>query len=195
MKYLKLKELKDKIYFTTRDVAELLEIKKESAKVLCYRYTNNGLFVRLKKDLYILRERWDILSFEEKLKIANILVVPSYVSLMTALSYYQITTQIQREFYESITKKKRTIYFVENSDYYYYKVKPEFYFGFKKIDNIFIAEKEKAFVDCIYLYSIGKYKFDISSIDFRKLEKRKIEKILENYPLKTKNLFLKIWKS
>ncbi len=195
MKYLKLKELKDKIYFTTRDVAELLEIKKESAKVLCYRYTNNGLFVRLKKDLYILRERWDILSFEEKLKIANILVVPSYVSLMTALSYYQITTQIQREFYESITKKKRKIYFVENSDYYYYKVKPEFYFGFKKIDNIFIAEKEKAFVDCIYLYSIGKYKFDISSIDFRKLEKRKIEKILENYPLKTKNLFLKIWKS
>jgi predicted transcriptional regulator of viral defense system len=195
MKYLKLKELKERIYFTTRDVAELLGIKKESAKVLCYRYTENGLFVRLKKDLYILREKWDILNVEEKFKIANILLVPSYISLMTALSYYQITTQIQREFYESITKKRKKIYSIENSDYHYFKVKSEFYFGFKKIDNIFIAEKEKAFVDCIYLYSIGKYKFDIFSIDFKKLEKRKIEEILKTYPLKTKKIFLKIWKN
>jgi predicted transcriptional regulator of viral defense system len=87
MKYLKLKELKDRIYFTTRDVAELLGIKKELAKVLCYRYTENGLFVRFKKDLYILREKWDILNVEEKFKIANNLLVPSYISLMAALSY------------------------------------------------------------------------------------------------------------
>ena len=195
MKYLKLKELKDRIYFTIMDVAELLKIKKESARVLCYRYSKNGLFIRLKKDLYILREKWDILSLEEKFKIANILVVPSYISLMTALSYYQITTQIQREFYESITKKRKKVYSIENSDYYYFKVKPEFYFGFKKINNIFIAEKEKAFIDCIYFYSIRKYKFDISSIDFRKFEKRKIEEILKIYPLETKKIFLKIWKS
>ncbi|MFN3551400.1 MAG: hypothetical protein ACK4WJ_06305, partial [Endomicrobiia bacterium] len=96
MKYTEFKKLKNKIYFTPEGVANLLKIKFDSAKVLCYRYAKSGLFIRLKKDFYILEEKWWNLKIEEKFKIANILSVPSYISLMTALSYYEVTTQIQR---------------------------------------------------------------------------------------------------
>ncbi|MCM8802495.1 MAG: hypothetical protein NC827_04205 [Candidatus Omnitrophica bacterium] len=150
--------------------------------------------MRLKKDFYILEEKWQNLKIEEKFKIANILSVPSYISLMTALSYYEVTTQIQRNFYESITTNRKKIYIVDEDEFHFSKISSVFFFGFIKKDDFFIAEKEKAFIDCIYYYSLGKYKFDISSIDKSKLEKNKIEKFLEIYPEKTKKAFYKIWK-
>lgn len=194
MKYVEIKNLREKIYFTPDEVANFLGIKNESANVLCHRYTEKKLFLRLKKDLYILEEKWRNLKLEEKFKIGNILFVPSYISLMTALSYYQLTTQIQREFYESVTTKKRKVFIVDGAEFHYYKINSKYYFGFIKINDFFIAEKEKAFLDCVYLSSLGKYKFDIYSLDLDKLEKRKIEKYLQIYPEKTKKFFLKIWK-
>ena len=43
---------------------------------------------------------------EQKFIIANIYQVPSYISLMTALDYYEITTQMQRDFIESVILKR-----------------------------------------------------------------------------------------
>ena len=59
MKYINIRELKEKIYFTTNEIAEYLGIKKESARVFCSRYSKKGLIIRLKRDLYILREKVD----------------------------------------------------------------------------------------------------------------------------------------
>jgi len=195
MKYLNIRELKEKIYFTTNEIAEYLGIKKESARVLCSRYSKKGLIIRLKRDLYILREKWETLSIEEYFNIANMLQVPSYISLMTGLYYHQITTQVQRRFYESISLKRSIYFSIEQTEFHYHKINRKFYFGFFKKDKIFIAEKEKAFVDTLYLTSLGKYKFDVSSVDLRKLKKNKIEKILKIYPEKTNKIFIKIWKS
>ena len=195
MKYINIRELKEKIYFTTYEIAEYLGIKKESARVLCSRYSKKGLIIRLKRDLYILREKWETLSIEEYFNIANMLQVPSYISLMTGLYYHQITTQVQRRFYESISLKRSIYFSIEQTEFHYHKINRKFYFGFFKKDKIFIAEKEKAFVDTLYLTSLGKYKFDVSSVDLRKLKKNKIEKILKIYPEKTNKIFIKIWKS
>ena len=49
----------------------------------------------------------------------------------------------------------------------------------------FIAEKEKALIDCLYLFSFGKYKFDVDSIDFSKFDKIKLHKYLKFFPKKT----------
>jgi predicted transcriptional regulator of viral defense system len=56
VKYLELKALESKPYFTSQDVAEIVGIKHASAAVLSTRYVKKGLFIRLKKDLYVIKD-------------------------------------------------------------------------------------------------------------------------------------------
>lgn len=188
MDYSKLQQLKEKFYFTVEDVACILNIKLESAKVLCSRYTRKGIFIRLKKNFYILDQCWKSFSNDDFLKVSNLLQVPSYVSFMTALSQYEITTQVQKNYFENVSLRRTRNFNISGVTFNYYKLKKEYYFDFIKNGNIFIAIKEKAFIDSIYLYSFGKYKLDLSSLDLSKLDKKKVRDILKVYPQKTKKI-------
>lgn len=105
MKFLQLQNI-SKLYFGHEEIARALGITSNSAKVTASRYVKQGLLVRLKRNLYILKEKWFNLDREQKFVIANLIQTPSYVSLMTALDYYEITTQMQRDFIESIALKR-----------------------------------------------------------------------------------------
>jgi predicted transcriptional regulator of viral defense system len=192
MRYPELVRLRDFPYFTTEDVANILDIKPTSAIVLCARYAERGLFIRLKKNLYVLRDRWQQNSYRDFYKISNILHVPSYISFMTALSFYEVTTQVQRDFLESACIKKTVSYEIEGISFNFYKLKKERYLDFVKMDDFFIATKEKAFLDTIYLYSLGRYAFDLDSLDLRKIDFKKLKTILNRFPEKTKRLVKEI---
>ena len=69
----------------------------------------------------------------------------------------------------------------------YVKLQSRCYGDFVKLDGMFIATKEKAFLDAAYLYSFGKYKFDVDSLDLKKLDLKKLTKQLKVYPQKTKD--------
>lgn len=192
MKYDSIRQLRANLYFTVEDLANLLEITSESARVLCSRYTKKGLFVRLKKNVYILSERWDVRSRDDVLRICNILQVPSYLSFMTALSLYEVTTQVQRDFYENASVKRSVRYDVQGVSFHYYKLQKKYYFDFIRKDDLFIATPEKAFIDSVYLYSFGKYALDFSSIDIHKLDKDRIRDVMKGYPKKTIGIVRKI---
>ncbi|MFZ8803210.1 MAG: hypothetical protein ACO2PO_09550 [Candidatus Calescibacterium sp.] len=113
---------------------------------------------------------------------------------MTALSYYEITTQVQREVIESVCVKRTLKKTIENTEFNFYKTNRTLYFDFLKKDDFFIASKEKAFVDAVYIYSFGKYSFDFDSIDISKLDMKKIKKIINNFPERTKQTLKKICK-
>jgi predicted transcriptional regulator of viral defense system len=194
MRYRELRKLNSRLYFTYEDVADILGISPNSAKVLCTRYSQSGLIIRLKKNLYTLKERWEKNSPEDFFKISNILQVPSYISLMTALSYYEITTQVQRGVIESVCVKRTLKKTIENTEFNFYKINRNLYFDFLKKDDFFIASKEKAFVDTVYLYSFGKYSFDFDSIDISKLDMKRIKKIIKVFPERTKQTLKKICK-
>ena len=193
MNYISIRKLKDKPFFSIHQVSEVLNIKPSSAKVLCSRYAQNGIMIRLKRNFYILREKWENLSFDEFYYITNILQIPSYISFMTALNYYNITTQVQRAYFESACIKRTNNFTIENKIFNYYKLQKKLYFGFERKDNFFIATKEKSFIDCLYLYSFGKYAFDISSIELDKLDPDEIEKMIKIYPEKTQKTFVKLY--
>lgn len=194
MNYITLKNsLKNRKFFRVGEISEILGITPSSARVLCSRLKQKGFVVRLKRDFYIIRERWDNLQYEDFLKLANILQVPSYVSCMSALAFYDVSTQVQRSFYESVSLKRTRKFNADGAVFNYYKIKTALYFGFERKNGLFIASKEKAFLDAVYLYSFGKYKFDVSSISLEKLQKKKILEMLEKYPLKTRKTFEKIW--
>ena len=188
MKYENLKKLQELPYFTTQDLASILKIKPESAWVLCSRYIAKGVFVRLKNNFYVLDQNWDKLSTLEMLKISNYVQVPSYISFMTALSFYEVTTQVQRSFFESVSLKRSIKYEVKEVVFDYRKIKREYYFGFEKIRGIFVAAKEKALIDAIYLSSYGKYRFDIDAIDFKKFSRKKLLEMCKPFPVKTKEM-------
>ncbi|MCX8009518.1 MAG: hypothetical protein N3A61_00050 [Ignavibacteria bacterium] len=82
-----------KLILTIEDISKQLSITKESAKVTAVRYVRNGLLVRLKKDLYILSDNFKYLKEKDIFRLANMIQVPSYISLTTALSYLNISTQ------------------------------------------------------------------------------------------------------
>jgi len=115
---------------------------------------------------------------------------------MPALSYYEITTQVQRGVIESVCVKRTLKKTIENIEFnYFYKINRNLYFDFLKKDDSFIASKEKAFVDVVYLYSFGKYSFDFDSIDISKLDMKKIKKIINNFPERTKQTLKKYARS
>jgi len=181
MNYLKLKKI-SKYYFGYEELASVLGISLDAARVTASRYAKQGFLIRLKRNLYVLAERWDTYQNKSLFQISNIIQTPSYISLMSALCYYEVSTQIQQEFVESISLNRTTNRNISGVEFSYFKIKKELYSNFVKTDNYFIATAEKAFIDALYLKYLGNYNFDISSIDFDKLNKHKLLKIVKKFP-------------
>lgn len=192
MNYSDIKKLKDKLYFTVNDVAEVLNIKSASARVLCSRYVDKNIFIRVKNNFYILDQNWEHMKREDFLGLSNFIQVPSYISFMTALSYYEATTQVQQHFFESASLKRTKQVEAKGVLFNFYKLKKEYYFGFIQRNNIFIATKEKALVDAFYLYSLGKYAMDLNSIDFKQFDGSLIRQIVQVFPQKKRNILRRL---
>lgn len=97
-------------------------------------------------------------------------------------------------FFENSALKRSRKFNINGKRFNFYKLKKNYYFGFIKKGDIFIATKEKAFIDAMYLYSFGKYKLDISSLDMNKLDKGKLKQLARVFPKKTKKVLGEICK-
>jgi predicted transcriptional regulator of viral defense system len=181
MKYFDLLAI-NKLFFSYNDIAQKLGITPQAARVSAARYVKQGLLLRLKRDMYMLKDTWKDLDIKQKFKIANYIQTPSYISLLTALEYYDITTQMQQNFVESIALKRTKEIIIEETVFNFKRIDKKLYFGFLKLKDVFIAEPEKAFLDGIYLTSIGRYRLDMASIDFNKLEREKVLTLLKQFP-------------
>lgn len=183
-----IRQLNSRLFFTVNDAAQALEIKPESARVLCSRYAKAGAFLRLRNNFYVTEQRWGRATYEDFLRIANFLQVPSYISFLTALARYEITTQVPRQFFENACLRRTKNIEAAGTQFVYSKLKKELYFDFTRKDGVFIATPEKALLDAVYLYSFGKYKLDFSALDINKINLKRIKKILHPFPDKTKAL-------
>jgi len=190
MKVLELNKIR-KPYFGYEEIARVRGIGLASAKVTASRYVRQGLLLRMKKNLYILRETWNAASKEDKFRLANLGQSPSYISLMSALEYYEITTQVQRDFFESVAVKRTKEIQVNGSVFRYSKINEILYFGFKKEKEFFIATPEKALLDSFYLMSYGRYALDVSALDADKLDRENIRRLSSKFPLKTRHMLKK----
>ena len=187
MKLVELRKIK-KICFGYEDISRVLGISAASAKVTASRYTRQGILLRMKKNMYVFSEAWNAAGREDKFLLANMGQVPSYISLMTALDYYEITTQVQRDFFESVAVKRTKEINMDGSVFRYVKIAKDLYNEFKKEKDFFIATPEKALLDAFYLMSYGRYSLDLSSLDAAKLDRREIERLSRRFPSKTKNM-------
>ena len=190
MKILDLSKIR-KTCFGYEEIARIRGIDLASAKVTASRYARQGLLVRLKKNLYVLREVWNAAGKEDKYRFANLVQSPSYVSLTSALEYYEITTQVQQDFFESIAVRRTKEIQVKHVVFRYSKINEKLYFGFKKEQGFFIATPEKALLDALYLMSYGRYSLDLSALDPDKFDRQMINQLSDEFPSKTRIMLVK----
>ena len=182
-----------KFLLTVDDVARVLVIRQASAAVFCHRAVKTGELLRLQRNRYMLRERWERLSREERWRLANLLQVPSYISLTTALAYHELTTQVQPAYVESIAVNRSQVIEIGGTVFRYVKIAPALYGGFLKREGVFIATPEKALADCLYLSSLHRYHLDWSSLETSRVNVAALRRLLRRYPRSTQQWWAQRW--
>ena len=178
-----------KLYFSTSDIARVLGISIESARVTAVRYTQKKILTRLKKDIYVLTERIKYMGDSERFMLANIIQTPSYISLTTALSYNEISTQQQQNYIESVALNRTKLVHVAQLSFSFSKIQPALYDGYVRTEGFFIATPEKALADAVYLAALGRYRCDFHAVNFQKIQKKNVDRFVK----KTNTMVVLFW--
>lgn len=137
--------------FTLDDAVKILHNKREYVRLFLHRAVKTNLISRAERGLYYVKGR------SNEYEIASHILYPSYISMVSALSYYGLTTQIPNVVYVISTKRHKTIRNVFGFNITFRKIKDEMMFGYHKESsgNIFIADPEKAIVDICYFNDVN----------------------------------------
>lgn len=168
-------------YFSLNDLKKISPLTEASLKVSLNRLVKSKHIVKLGHKLYALNISnidWDKLSCE--------IYAPSYISFETALAYHNILSQQPLHLTLATPKRSKVISALDKNIIYHH-LKRELFWGFYKINNILLADAEKAFLDQAYLSLNGYAKLDPGEMNLKLLNKAKLIK----YCKKSKNKKLK----
>jgi len=138
--------------FTPKDVARL------TLKPINYVYLmlhKNKRLVRIEKGLYCLQGT-------DPMVIASYLMTPSYISLISAFSYYKLIDQVPRTI-KVVTGKRHAPLDIIGTRIEFRSVKKGMLYGYRREHNIAIADIEKAIVDSLYLLEDTQYLEEVIS--------------------------------
>lgn len=170
-----LKILREYPLFTLNDIAKVINKEPDYVKTLIYRLRKRDLVYRIERNKYTIHS--DVFIF------ASYIYYPSYISLWTALRYYNLTEQLPRKIYVMTPRSKK---YVKLKDVSIEFIKTKHFFGFKKeryMDfDIFVAELEKVVIDSLLTKKVPLDEI-IRAIKVGQLDKNKIVE----YAIKIKN--------
>jgi predicted transcriptional regulator of viral defense system len=137
--------------FNVNDAAKILHQKRGYTKLFLHRCASRGLIARIERGLYYLREKTN------EYEIASSILSPSYVSMVSALYYYGLTTQISHTIYVISSKWHHKINDAMGYEISFRTARKDMLFGYHKEagGNISIADPEKAIVDIYYFNDIN----------------------------------------
>ncbi len=188
MKYLDFKNKMDKFPVFSKQ-----EIKKNFPDI------NNTNLQNWQKKNYLLKLKNNWYTFTSNkideyflFYIANKIYAPSYISLETALSYYNLIPETS--FSVSSVSTLKTIYFSNKlGRFFYSSIKKEYFFAYKIVRfnnfNIKIAEIEKSVLDFLYLHK------DLQTFDDIKALRLNIPVLIDSLDFDKINNYAKIFNS
>lgn len=88
---------------------------------------------------------------------ASSILYPSYISLVSALRFHNLTEQIPNIIYVISNKKHTPINDLNGYKVQFIKIKKELMYGYSRIDGAFVAEPEKIVIDSFYLNRFIEY--------------------------------------
>ncbi len=145
LRLLSLIKEKGLIVWGVREIKRLTNWKKTRIYNTLFSLTKKNLLLKIKRDNYVLTEILEEKPFE----IATELISPSYISFWTALSFYGFTEQ-QIKVIQLVSPVQEKNLKFDSKCVEVTALKPELFFGYKKVDGYAIAEKEKALIDSLY---------------------------------------------
>jgi len=186
MKFIQFKdELKDFTVFSLNDI-KLIDPHFHRRRLI--EWQEKGYIKKIAKGRYIFSD----LTVDENVlfEIANRLYNPSYVSLESALSYYQIIPEAVYGI-TSVSTRRTYSFATPLGKFQYRTIKPSLFFGYQmKTSNskVFkIADVEKAVLDFFYLHPEFKSESDINSLRFsegvfrQEFDQNKLQDYLEKF--------------
>ncbi len=191
MHFLKLAQKLPK-FFSTKEVQAVLDIQAESARVLCARYTKKGIFLRIKRDLYIFKEVFLHLEKEDLLKLSGLIQSHTYLSFATALAHYRMLPGVAY-LTESVSFTRSLEKQVGHHSWKYHKLPKKLFFDYRKEKDFVIASPEKALLDALYLYTLGRYYIDLKRINLEVLSFEKLLELSQKFPVRTQKLLANLY--
>lgn len=171
----KLEEL-NKLYFTVADLEKILGLKRESLYVTLTRLVKGGVLAHLRKNIYTLfTDQSDVEHMAEELYF------PSYLSFESALAQYDILSQIPYAVTLVTTRPSKSLT-IGNTKVEYSHIKKDLFFGYVLENGKYIAEKEKALLDQLYMVSRGKRTLTIEELDLKEVSIEKLEGYAKRFP-------------
>jgi len=186
MKFIQFKDaLKDFTVFSLNDI-KLIDPHFHRRRLI--EWQEKGYIKKVAKARYIFSD----LPIDENVlfEIANRLYSPSYVSLESALSYYQIIPEAVYGI-TSVSTRRTYSYSTPLGKFQYRTIKPSIFFGYRIVtfnSKAFkIADMEKAVLDFFYLHPNLKSESDIISLRFnaeafrQKFNRKKLQNYLRKF--------------
>lgn len=153
-------------YYTKQNLSLIFNKNNDTYDYWVKKLIKEEILIPLKKGFYTtsyylnqVKKEGSLLNYLKKL--ANILRQPSYISLETALSYYNLIPESAFNI-TSITLKSTRVYKNTLAIFIYRNIKRDLFFGFNFINNFQIASKAKALFDYLYLKKFN----DINQIEY-----------------------------
>lgn len=177
---MKQQQLIQKIETLGKDVFSIKDLKKlfpeeTNLKISVKRMLDAEVLIQITRSIYTLKQ--ENLDIE---KVATQLYYPSYISFESALSKYGIINQGLYGLTLATTRhsKKMALAGVECE---YSQLHEILFFGFDLINGTYLAQPEKAFLDQIYLMTLGKRAGNSSEWYLDDLDREKLAKYLPFY--------------
>lgn len=151
-----IREFSEKPFFELGDVRQISSRSEGALKNQLSRWVKQGKLIRLRREKYLLGS--DYRKFTPSTYyIANYLYRPSYVSIASALQYYDLIPEAVAEV-QSVTPKHGREWGTDLGRFEYRSIKQDRFWGYREdvLDQLpdqnwfFIAEPEKAILDLMY---------------------------------------------
>lgn len=173
-------ERRSLIIFKPLEASKILNEDRENTYRILSRLESKEAIKRIEKGKYILKRFYEQKDIYE---IAPHLLEPSYISFWSGLHFYGYTTQVPRKVFLVVTRSRKSLK-VRGLILKFVKVKEELFFGYRKANQIVVAEPEKLFIDCLmfpkYCGGVGEIKRSLKEAEIE------TEKII-HYAIKTGN--------
>ncbi|MEK9159744.1 MAG: hypothetical protein AAB383_03360 [Patescibacteria group bacterium] len=180
-------------FFSTKDVQAVLEIQADSARVLCARYAKKKIFLRIKRDLYVFKEVFLHLDRADLLRLSGLIQENTYLSFTTALAEARVLPGLPHHI-EAVSFTRSLEKQVGHLTWKYHKLPKKLFFSYQADPSgITIATPEKALLDLLYLYSLGRYYVDLKKINLEALSFEKLLDLSRRFPVRTQKLLSRLY--
>lgn len=156
----KIMALKGVPVFSLSDVSQIVS-GKDYAKKLLRRLVSSGEIKRIKKGAYTFHE--------DPFLVSTFLVRPSYISSVSALSYYRLITQIPQDVFCFTQGKQRRFKFISEINF----IHTNRFFGFENHKyegfGLPIATAEKAIIDSINIVPVSVFEEAIEKVNLGRM--------------------------